>query len=111
MARPARRPAAYSLFAKLVALRELVAGLFRARTAAPRPSARLFLEAMEERVVPDGRPLPGPMIFAGGAGVVRAYDAGTGALKWSATPFGASFDGGVRVAAGDLTGDGIPTRS
>ena len=82
--------------------------LFRARRTGAR-SAELFVE---ERVVPAGRPLPGPVIFvgagAGETGVVRAYDADTGALRWSATPFGVAFAGGVRVAAGDLTGDGIP---
>ncbi len=31
-----------------------------------------------------------------------------GALRWSETVFGSGFTGGVRVAAGDITGDGIP---
>ncbi len=106
---PRRLPSAFTRFARLLARPERVAVLFRARRTGAR-SAQLFVEAPEERVVPDGRPLPGPVIFAGAgdAGVVRAYDAGTGAPRWRATPFGPAFAGGVRVAAGDITGDGVP---
>jgi RHS repeat-associated protein len=106
-----RRLSAFTLFDRLLALPERLAGLFR-RKAAPRPPARLALEAMEERLVPDGRPLPFPVIFAGaGAGhtpVVRAYDAETGNLKFSTTAYEPSFRGGVRVGTGDITLDGIP---
>lgn len=42
---------------------------------------------------------------AGAPGDVRVYDAATGQLRYSFQPFGA-FLGGVRVATGDVTGDG-----
>ena len=63
-------------------------------------------------MVPDARPLPGPVIFTApdagsSSAVVKAYDGDTGALRWSTAVFG-SFTGGVRVAAGDITGDGVP---
>ena len=107
---PARIPSAFTRFPRLLALRDRLAGLFRARRTGPR-SARLGVEAMEERLVPDGRPLPYPVIFtgsgAGDAAVVKAFDADTGNLRWTKTVYG-SFTGGVRVAAGDITGDGIP---
>src|SRR5207253_2603924 len=38
---------------------------------------------------------------------VRDYDAATGALKFDLSPF-PGFNGGVRVAQGDLTGDLYP---
>src|SRR5437870_3500746 len=64
---------------------------------------RLNLLPLEERVVPDGRPLPLPFVFAGtGSGApprVRAYDAVTGDLLFEKTPFASDFTGGVRVAA------------
>ncbi|VTR94237.1 na-ca exchanger integrin-beta4 : Hemolysin-type calcium-binding region domain protein OS=Rhodopirellula maiorica SM1 GN=RMSM_03614 PE=4 SV=1: VCBS [Gemmata massiliana] len=109
---PARIPSPFTLFARLLALRERVAGLFR---ATPRTHARpvqLTMESMEERLVPDGRPLPGPVIFAGSgvgeAAVVKAYDADTGNLRWTKSAYGPLFAGGVRVATADFTGDGVP---
>ena len=109
MNRPARLPSAFTMFTKLVTLRDRIAGLFRARRAEPH-ATKLHVETMEERVVPEGRPLPFPALFVGqGAGsMVKAYDADTGDLRWSQTVFGSSFEGGVRVGAGDITGDGVP---
>jgi Domain of unknown function (DUF4394)/FG-GAP-like repeat len=43
----------------------------------------------------------------GGAATVAALDGFTGAVRFAATPFG-GFRGGVHVAAGDVTGDGVP---
>jgi hypothetical protein len=67
---------------------------------------------MEERLVPDGRPLPFPVIYAGaGAGqapVVKAYNAETGELNFEAHVYESSFRGGVRVGTGDFSGDGYP---
>ncbi len=43
---------------------------------------------------------------AGVDGEVRALDPTTGAVRWVARPFG-SFTGGLRLAVGDINGDGI----
>jgi hypothetical protein len=40
--------------------------------------------------------------------VVAVYDAQTFALKYDLLPFGPNFRGGVRVAVGDVNGDGVP---
>ncbi len=45
---------------------------------------------------------------AGGSPHVRVFDARTGAEKFSFFAYGANFRGGVRVASGDVTGDGTP---
>jgi hypothetical protein len=44
---------------------------------------------------------------AGGGPHVRVFDAATGADKFSFFPYPVGFTGGVRVAAGDVTGDGV----
>src|SRR5205814_7580870 len=44
---------------------------------------------------------------AGGGPNVRVFDA-TGAVRASFFAFDPGFTGGVRVAVGDLTGDGVP---
>jgi hypothetical protein len=41
-------------------------------------------------------------------GEIRNLDAADGSTLASATPFGPSFRGGVRVASGDINGDGTP---
>ena len=56
----------------------------------------------------DGTP---DLIAATGPGVanqVKVYDGRTGNLVASLQPFEASFDGGLNLAVGDLTGDGRP---
>jgi hypothetical protein len=45
---------------------------------------------------------------AGGLPLVNVYDAGTGALEVSFMPYDSRFQGGVRVALGDVNGDGVP---
>lgn len=50
-----------------------------------------------------------PLIFVGsgpGGGLLRVFDA-DGTPVVSVSPFGPGFTGGVRVAAGDVNGDGI----
>jgi hypothetical protein len=44
----------------------------------------------------------------GGPTRVRVIDGATGADLFAVSPFEAAFTGGVYVAAGDLTGDGVP---
>jgi hypothetical protein len=65
---------------------------------------------MEERVVPEGRPIPHPVIFVSSGSneaLVKAFNADTGTLRFS-TNLEWAFPGAVRVAAGDFTGDGVP---
>jgi uncharacterized protein (TIGR03118 family) len=45
---------------------------------------------------------------AGGAPEVKVFDSTTGAMKFDFNAYGANFTGGVRVAVGDVTGDGVP---
>jgi uncharacterized protein (TIGR03118 family) len=45
---------------------------------------------------------------AGGTATVNVFDAASHALKFTITPFGHHFHGEVRVAVGDVNGDGIP---
>jgi RHS repeat-associated protein len=103
-------PTRYTLLDRLLALRDRLAALFR--HPARRTTARLAVTPLEDRVVPDGRPLPLPVIYLGagdgGAPVVKAYDAEFGTLNFERTVYDPSFTGGVRVAAADFTRDGFP---
>jgi hypothetical protein len=64
-------------------------------------------------VPPPPPPPPPPPVTAfaagtdSGGGQVNLYNA-DGSSRGSAAPFGAGFTGGVRVAVGDVTGDGVP---
>ena len=90
----------------------------------PNLRSRFGLEALDRRDVPNATvadviaptPLtesaPNARRFAigsaaGEAGQVSVYDANTNALLTMVTPFGRSFTGGVRVATGDVNGDGV----
>ena len=45
---------------------------------------------------------------SGDSPLVRAYAADTGDLLFEIQPYTSSFTGGVHVAAGDISGDGVP---
>jgi hypothetical protein len=88
--------------------------MFRRKTRNPSRKVRLTLERMETRDVPSVAvdALTHPHRFAVGSAEgqpaqVSVYESGTNALLTMMTPFGREFTGGVRVATGDLTGDGI----
>lgn len=55
-----------------------------------------------------GQPIFATGADAGGSPEVRVFDARSGALKLDFFAFDPSFRGGVRVAVGDINGDGIP---
>jgi RHS repeat-associated protein len=110
-----RLPSAYTLFNRLSIYWERfgrLAGRRGRKSEKLDGRARLNVEAMEERVVPDSRPLPNPAIFAGSgpgqAAMVNAYAADTGNLTFSVPVYGSHFKGGVHIATADFTGDGIP---
>jgi hypothetical protein len=90
-------------------------------------AARVQVEPLESREVP--ATLPAPVLpftpnFAAvgladepvylavaqgpGGGLVRVFDFQTGAERFQLAPFGPGYGGGVRVATGDVTGDGTP---
>ena len=105
-------PRAYTLFSRFLSLWERIGDLFRAKRKDTSRSFRPSLERIEERIVPDGRPLPLPVIFLGtGDGpppIVRGVDAITGDTVFSKTVFEPEFTGGVRVATGNFDSDGFP---
>jgi len=70
-------------------------------------STKLFIQNLEERATPAA----GQIAFAVGTGAavvsqVKVYD-DTGALLATFQPYQSSFRGGVNVAVGDVTGDGV----
>ena len=66
-----------------------------------------------DTVVPPGHPVPGlPRVLWVGSGVgvpgtVSEIDAATGAVLRVLEPYGPDFTGGINVATGDVTGDGV----
>src|SRR5262245_51170786 len=74
------------------------------RAASPSPRRRPRIERLEDRAVPAVAFAVGA--GAGGAPLVHAYDA-NGALVRSFLAYAPAFRGGVRLATGDVTGDGL----
>src|SRR6266542_3224234 len=78
-------------------------------TLSRKPSYRPQLDELEIRellTAPAAPLVVGP--DAGGQPRVKVYDAVTGQLSMNFLAFESSFTGGVRVATGDVTGDGVP---
>jgi hypothetical protein len=59
-------------------------------------------------LAPDGRALVAIAPDAGGPPAVEVYDLAAGRLLGTVQPFPRAFDGGVRLAFGDVNGDGTP---
>jgi FG-GAP-like repeat len=70
----------------------------------PRPT-RLTVLTLEDRVVP--APLIAIGTGPGSSAQVKVYDH-TQAVEFTLSPYLPAFHGGVRVAVGDVTGDGTP---
>ena len=68
----------------------------------PAPQVQVAKPLLEE---PRGRYAVGTN--GGGTSQVNVYDAKTGAMLGIINPFGKNYTGGVTVATGDVTGDGI----
>src|SRR5262245_22192729 len=66
--------------------------------------ARLRVELLESRAIPAALYATGA--DAGGGPHVVVYDAATGVVRFSFMAYSPAFVGGVRVAVGDVTGDG-----
>lgn len=71
------------------------------------------LPAPPGSVSPVPPPAPRPQILVtgpdeGGLPEIKVYDAGTGVLKFDFFAYNPAFRGGVRVAVGDVNGDGVP---
>jgi hypothetical protein len=71
-----------------------------------RRARKLVVQTLEAREVPANLPLVAFGADAGADPTVRVLDGDTGAQKFQFTAFRESFQGGVRVAVGDVTGDG-----
>lgn len=74
----------------------------------PQPSrtCRLEIERLEDRLAPAGILATGA--DAGGSPEVRVFDAATGVEQYRFLAYDTAFQGGVRVALGDMNRDGIP---
>ncbi len=90
---------------------DFLLGRSRSLLSMPIKARQPRVEQLEDRVVPDGRPLPYPVIAVGpgeGAGLVKMFDADTGAELINLIPFANTFTGGIRVAIDDFSNDGYP---
>src|SRR5262245_52516107 len=98
--------------------------LWRPHGGPSAPSRRLAVRprllSLEDRSLPSsttptataGSPDDAPPLVAFGADagsqpLVQVYDTATGALKYSFWAYATTYRGGVRVAVGDVTGDGV----
>ncbi len=76
-----------------------------------RSAAQAMIEQMEPRVLLSASLISTTSIVtgqeAGGAPIVRVFDPGENAPKFSFNAFDPGFLGGIRVTTGDVTGDGV----
>lgn len=77
-----------------------------ARHPSRKRTSRLRLERLEDKLAPAGIFAAGA--DAGGTPEVRVFDAQSGMQLSSFLAYDSSFRGGVRIALGDVSGDGIP---
>jgi hypothetical protein len=70
------------------------------------PAIRLGLNALEARELPANVPLVAFGSDAGASPRVLVIERETGTVRFDLAPFASTFKGGVRVAVGDVTGDG-----
>ncbi|HEX4607030.1 MAG TPA: FG-GAP-like repeat-containing protein [Urbifossiella sp.] len=73
----------------------------------PQTPRRFAPERLESRDLPAAH-LAAVGSEAGAIGMAQLVDTTTGQPRYSVFPFGTAFTGGVRVAAADVTGDGVP---
>src|SRR5262245_17404280 len=88
----------------LVGFRSLL-GEPRRRKGRHRPLRRCWLEALEERAVPATGFAVGA--GAGAAPQVKLFDGSPPVERASFLAYAESYTGGVRIALGDVTGDGV----
>eukprot|EP01137_Pigoraptor_chileana_P013932 Opistho-2@67999 len=77
------------------------------RTVRRGTNAALGFEPLEDRTTPAAQQIVATTVEFGSAPVVSVYDAATQQLKFTVQAYEASFTGGVRVAVGDVDGDGV----
>src|SRR4051812_22842748 len=67
---------------------------------------RLALEHLEDRWLPQGTVINAVATGPGTPALVSIFQASNGVPIFTFSPYGTGFQGGVRVAVGDVNGDG-----
>src|SRR6267378_803920 len=78
----------------------------RMSRAAKKNRASLSCESLEDRTNPSTTHIIATSVEFGAVPVVSVFDAATDKLKFTVQAYESTFLGGVRVAVGDLDGDG-----
>ncbi|MDB5308070.1 MAG: Alkaline phosphatase [Gemmataceae bacterium] len=76
------------------------------RAAKRAKQTALTCEPLEDRTTPAAHPIIATSVEYGGTPVVTVYDAVTQQQKFTVQAYESTFTGGVRVAVGDVDGDG-----
>src|SRR5207237_4555892 len=87
-------------------LTKRLGGWFSTRGGRPLAQPRLQITALEDRVVPSGTEMFAVAAGRGGGPRVQVYDT-NGAKIADFLAYNKAFFGGVRVAVGDVNGDGV----